>query len=140
MELNQFIELTLKQIAEGISSAQKSEGGENINALSAGKYELGGNLINLHRYGVFTRVDFDVSVSAETSGGGGAKLSVFGIGAEGSAERKVASANRVQFSVPVRLPDGDKSRVEAAKKQSEEHEQERKRKLAQSPRGGSWMG
>lgn len=139
MELDQFIELTLKQIAEGVKNAQKAEGGENINAMSSGKHDLGGNLINLNQYGVHTRVDFDVSVSAETSGSGGAKLTVLGIGAEGAAERRVAAANRVQFSVPIRLPDGDSSRVDAAKKEAKESAEKRREKLSRTPTGSNWL-
>lgn len=133
MELDEFIELTLKQIGDGISKAQATEGGENINALAGTAEQLGGNLINLHRYGVYTRVDFDVSISAETSGKGGARLTVFGVGAEGGAERKVASANRVNFSIPLRLPDGDNKRMLEIKRKDEQA-------WANAERGGSWMG
>jgi len=112
MELNEFIELTLRQITEGVAGAQSAECGENINAQTAGTVHFGGNLIDTGKYGVHTRVDFDVSVSAETSGKGGAKLAVFGVGVDGAAERTVSSANRICFSVPVRLPDGDRERME----------------------------
>jgi hypothetical protein len=54
-----------------------------------------------------TRVDFDVAIAAETTGGGKGKIQVFAIGsAEGGGERKSSYANRVAFSVPVRLPEG----------------------------------
>jgi hypothetical protein len=117
MELKTFIKETLQQILEGVQEAQSSDLGMNVNASTDGGSavkELGGNLINRGRHGVFTRVDFDVSVSAETSGKGGAKLTVFGIGGEAGAEHRAASANRISFSVPVRLPDGDKARSEQA--------------------------
>ncbi len=115
MELSEFVELTLKQILEGIMKAQASEEGGNVSPLLEGMPQLGGNLVALGDYGMFTRVDFDVSVSAERSGGGGAKLSVFGVGAEGGAQVKSASANRISFSVPVRLPEGDTTKTEAIK-------------------------
>ncbi len=111
MELKEFIEATLKQVLEGIEAAQANEdNGKNINA-NIGLGKLGGNLINAGDYGTVTRVDFDVSVSAESSGGGGAKLKVFGIGIEGGKESKAGSENRISFSVPVRLPDGDEDRA-----------------------------
>ena len=47
-----------------------------------------------------------MAVSAETSGSGKAGLRVFGVGAEGQGEHKTGHANRINFSVPVRLPDG----------------------------------
>jgi hypothetical protein len=69
-----------------------------------------GHLIDGSSYGVFTRVDFDVAVSAESVGGAKGGIKVWGIGdIEGGAERKTGHANRVAFSVPVRLPDGAKS-------------------------------
>jgi hypothetical protein len=60
-------------------------------------------------HGTFTRVDFDVAVSAETAGGGQGSIKVFGVGAEGGAKHKSGYANRITFSVPIRLPDGAKS-------------------------------
>ncbi len=125
MELKEFIEATLKQVLEGVEAAQASEGnGKNINA-NIGFEKLGGKLINAGDYGTVTRVDFDVSVSAESSGGGGAKVIVFGIGFEGGKESKAGFENRISFSVPVRLPDGDKAR---AKKIESEQAQARTRK------------
>lgn len=109
MELQDFVAETLSQIIEGVRIAQKREGGSNVNAAMAGAV-FGGNIVNVGTYGVATRVDFDVSVSAETKGGAGAKLTVFGIGAGGGAEHVAGSANRISFSVPVRLPDGDRER------------------------------
>jgi len=60
-------------------------------------------------HGNFTRVDFDVAVSAETAGGGKGSIKVLGVGAEGGGQHKSTYANRITFSVPIRLPDGAKS-------------------------------
>ena len=69
-----------------------------------------GHLIDAGSYGIFTRVDFDVAVSAESVGGAKGEIKVWGIGdIEGGAERKAGHTNRIIFSVPVRLPDGAKS-------------------------------
>jgi hypothetical protein len=106
MELKTFITETLQQICAGIKEAQSADGGGAINVESAGTH--GGNLFS-STYGIFTRVDFDVAISAETGGGGKGSIKVFGVGAEGGAERKTAYANRITFSVPIRLPDGAKS-------------------------------
>lgn len=111
MELKEFIAETLSQIIEGVKIAQEYENGDNVNASMAGA-DFGGHLINVGTYGVATRVDFDVSVTAETKGGAGAKLTVFGVGVDGGVGHTAASANRISFSVPVRLPDGDKERQE----------------------------
>ncbi|MCI5078245.1 hypothetical protein [Oricola sp.] len=123
MELREFISETLGQIIDGVRSAQANEGGEAINA-KAWSDNPGGNLVFTGKYGLFTRVDFDVAVSAETSGGGAAKLTVFGVGFEGEGQKTASSANRVTFSVPVRLPDGDTSVAEAVAEQIRENREQ----------------
>lgn len=120
MELRDFIAETLSQIVDGVRKAQSGEMGTNVNAQMA-TADFGGHLVNMGTYGVATRVDFDVSISAESSGNAGAKLTVFGVGVGGGADHKAASANRISFSVPVRLPDGDSGR--ANRIQNEEREQ-----------------
>ncbi|MBO6892852.1 MAG: hypothetical protein JJ866_12995 [Roseibium sp.] len=109
MELKEFVAETLTQIIDGVKEAQAREDGPNVNAAMSGA-EFGGNLVNVGTYGVATRVDFDVAVTAESKGGAGAKLSVFGVGVEGGAGHTAGTANRISFSVPVRLPDGDSQR------------------------------
>lgn len=110
MELKDYVAEALGQILAGISEAQRKEHGNNINAANFG-IPQGLKVFNSN-IGVFTIVDFDIAVSAETSGGGGANLKVFGIGAEAAAEHKAGRANRITFSVPVRLPDGDRSKYD----------------------------
>ena len=107
MDLQTFVDETLRQILAGIRSAQKSDGGGNINAEHAALPATGN--IASNAYGAFTLVSFDIAVSAETAGGGKASLQVFGIGADAAADHKQGYANRVSFGVPVRLPDGDRN-------------------------------
>lgn len=136
MELKEFVSETLAQIIAGVKAAQSAEDGTHVNAQMANV--AGGNLINGGTYGIATRVDFDVSVSAETEGKGGGKLQVLNlidVGASG-AHRSTA-ANRVSFSVPVRLPTGDETRAQKIK-QDEEAEADRRRRALES-RGGEWM-
>ena len=130
MDLKDFVAASLQQILEGVKQAQASDGGENINA-ELSHSGPGGNLIDCGTFGLFTRVDFDVAVSAETSGKGGGNLKVFGVGLEGGAEHKSGAANRVVFSVPLRLPDGDKTRAEAVR--------QRDRESWTRDGGGGWM-
>ncbi|WP_430511926.1 trypco2 family protein [Pannonibacter phragmitetus] len=111
MELKHFIAETLSQIIEGIKLAQEKPDGENVNALMKDA-QFGGHLINVGQYGIATRVDFDVSVTTETEGGAGAKVKVFGIGVEGGGKHTAGSANKISFSVPIRLPEGDKDRMQ----------------------------
>lgn len=114
MELKDFIAESLKQVIEGVKASQEGTDGLLVNAQILGNIPLGEGLANAGALGVISKVDFDVSVSAETVGAGGVKLVVFGVGAEGSGQHKVGAANRVSFSVPVRLPDGDGTRREKA--------------------------
>jgi hypothetical protein len=111
MELKEFVASSIREIIAGIAEAQSAEGGELVNAASAAG-ATGGNLFNAGNYGVFTRIDFDVAVTAETSGKAGAGLKVFGAGIEAGGEHKQTGANRLTFSVPIRLPDGDTSKAD----------------------------
>lgn len=133
MELKDFVATSIREIIAGIAEAQSAEGGELINAAS-GAAANGGNMFNAGHYGVFTRVDFDVAVTAETSGNGGAGLKVFGLGIEGGGEHKQTGANRLTFSVPVRLPDGDTSKADKIK-ESFARSNERNRAAAQQRPG-----
>ena len=111
MELSKFVEESLKQILKGVKQAQTAENGENINAEGANVPD-GKNVYSAGTFGTFTIVEFDIAVSAETSGKGGANLQVFGVGFEGGGEHKAGHANRIGFAIPVRLPDGDKTRAQ----------------------------
>ena len=108
MDLKTFVTETLQQIVAGVREAQATDGGAAINAKMKGVPggAIGGHLINTGS-GMFTCVDFDVAVSAEGSGGAKAGLIVFGVGVDAGGERKSGYANRIAFSVPLRLPDGD---------------------------------
>jgi hypothetical protein len=110
MDLKAFVAETLQQICDGIREAQSKEGGDAINAESNFGGVIG-HIVACGSYGVFTKVDFDIAVSAESVGGAKGGIKVWGMGdIEGGAERKTGHANRIAFSVPVRLPDGAKSK------------------------------
>lgn len=133
MDVKQFVEASLRQIIEGVIAAQEGDNGKNVNAaLSFVPDGSAGNLIHSGTYGTFTRVDFDIGVSAEseTKGGGkgGVDLKVVSLGIGGEGIRKTGSESRLRFSVPVRLPDGDQSR----------EEESRRGYVGLSGGGGSW--
>ena len=109
MNLSEFVDETLTEILSGIRSAQKKEGGQEVAAemYSAGGKELG--VIAGGTSGLFTIVQFDVSVLAETKAGGKAGLKVFSVGAEGGGEHTSQHTSRVKFSVHLRLPMGSKA-------------------------------
>ncbi|WP_081158771.1 trypco2 family protein [Ensifer aridi] len=124
MDLKDFVAASLQQIVAGVKQAQAAEDGENINADGAG-LPSGKNAFSSGSYGTFTIVEFDVAVSAETSGKGGANLKVFGVGVDGGGEHKSGTANRIAFAIPVRLPDGDNKRAEEIKRRNRVHRAER---------------
>ena len=106
MDLKTFIAETVTQIVAGVREAQKGEAGGLVNA--EGIAVIGGHLINCYSAGIFTRVDFDVAVTAETAVGGKAGIRVAIFSAEGGGDLRHSTANRVTFSIPVRLPEGAK--------------------------------
>ncbi|MER9174592.1 hypothetical protein NKH72_13465 [Mesorhizobium sp. M0955] len=117
MDLDEFISETLRQILSGVSKAQETEIGKNVNAAFPGV--LGSNLSVLPDFGVFARVDFDVAVTAESSVGGKGSIRVWGLGAEGGKDSRSQTVSRVVFALPLRLPDGDQTqrqRADAEKK------------------------
>lgn len=140
MDLDEFISETLRQILAGVSAAQETDIGKNVNAAFNGV--LGSNLSVFPKLGVFARVDFDVAVTAETTTGGKGSIKVWGIGGEAGRDNKSQTVSRVVFAVPLRLPDGDQSRMiaaaEDAKAQREKTEQQRAQRA--QGRKGSWMG
>lgn len=118
MDLKDFVAATLEQILEGVTKVQSSELGRNVNAENVG-VPSGKNVFSGGTYGTFTLVEFDVAVSAETAGKGGANLQVFGVGFEGGGEHKAGHVNRISFAIPVRLPDGDRKRAGNARRESQ---------------------
>lgn len=116
MDLKDFVKASLQQILEGVKEAQASDPDGNINASNYG-IPVGKNVFSANDLGIFTLVEFDVAVSAETSGKGDANLKVFGVGLGGGGEHKAGSANRIAFAIPVRLPDGDRKRKEKRERQ-----------------------
>jgi hypothetical protein len=108
MKLSKFIDETLTEILTGIREAQKKEGGGLISAeMHADGRSVG--LLSLSGHGNFSAVQFDVSVLAETKGGAKAGIMVWSVGAEGSGEHTSQHTSRIKFTVPLRLPQGDKA-------------------------------
>ncbi len=107
MELSEFVEETLAQILKGVRAAQTREDGPNI----AAEGMLGKVTDHLFVTGddaAFTVVDFDVSVVAETKGGGKGGIKVWGIEAGGGLDRAVQNTSKVRFAVHLMLPTGAK--------------------------------
>lgn len=95
-ELSTFVASTLKAIALGIEEAQ------------------GTQISSAHKSGIFgfsapEEIEFDVAVSAKTTGkaGGGMKVAVFGIGANlaGEEGNENSTISRIRFSIPTKFKD-----------------------------------
>jgi hypothetical protein len=114
MELDQFVALALTKILKGIRDAQQVD---DVGAfvVPAG---IGGHDYATHpRVSIKARlsstiVDFDIAVTAEgstsASGGGGLKIAVFDAGVKGEFSSKDTKVSRIQFAVPILLPESQK--------------------------------
>lgn len=102
MDLKSFVELSLSQIVEGIMAAQARPEGRHI---AAEMYGIGGNLISGGTSGIFTPVEFDVSIVATSKDGSGS-LQVSSVQISDGSERSSQNTSRVKFSVHLRLPQG----------------------------------
>ena len=90
-ELAAFVASTLRAIASGIREAQSTKIASAHGTGTSG-------------YAAPKEVEFDIAVSAKTTGstGAGFKVAVFGIGANvgGDAGRENSNISRIKFSVP----------------------------------------
>ncbi len=114
MELDEFIKAVLTKIVSGIREAQKVE---NVGAFIVPSNIGGHDYANHPRVSTkallsSTIVDFDIAVtvedSASTSGGGGLKIAGVGANIEGNSLSKDTRVSRIQFAVPVLLPESQK--------------------------------
>ncbi|MDX3976572.1 hypothetical protein [Shinella sp.] len=105
MDIKTFVSEALIQVLEGIREAQSREGGHEVGAVGYGIKADGGRLIDGGTSGVFTTVDFDISVVAETSEGGGTVRVADTQIADGSSKMS-QNASRMKFAVHLRLPKG----------------------------------
>ncbi|QWF70570.1 hypothetical protein KEF85_14765 [Methylomonas paludis] len=113
MQLREFIKETLTQIVDGVRDAQEPNGGAFI--VPAGD---GGHKYADHpRFSASARlkstiVDFDVAITAEDSdkveGSGGIRVLSIQFGAKGEAASKDTTVSRIQFAVPLLLPESQR--------------------------------
>ncbi len=134
VNLEEFVSETMRQIIAGVKKAQAGEDGANVNASFPDT--LGSNLSFNPAYGTFSRVDFDVALTAEQSGQAGGSLKVWGLAsAEAGGKTSAQTVSRVVFAVPLRLPDGDQSKRLAAEA-ANEAERRRIDAIRNQPREG----
>ena len=95
MNLEEFIEETLRQIAKGVAAASDSLDeveGAKVNP----KYQR--DLVEIKQ------IDFDVAVTTVEGTTAGAGISVWGIGAKGDMKNESSIVSRIKFKVPLQLP------------------------------------
>ena len=110
MELRDFVKEVLTQIVDGVRDAQQPNGGAFVVPTGDGnhKYAEHPRFASSARI-KSTIVDFDVAITVEDSDKAGAKagVKVFSVqfGAEGEIASKNSTVSRVQFAVPLLLPE-----------------------------------
>jgi hypothetical protein len=113
MQLREFIKEVLNQIVDGVRDAQKSNGGAFVVPTGDGghKYADHARFAGNARM-KSTIVDFDVAITAEDSdkveGGAGVKVFSLQFGAKGEVASKDTTVSRVQFAVPLLLPESER--------------------------------
>ncbi|HLF96453.1 MAG TPA: hypothetical protein VI457_04860 [Methylococcaceae bacterium] len=113
MNLNEFVKEVLTEIVSGIRAAQEVEGGAFIVPGGDGGHEYAKHpRVSSSARIKSTIVDFDIALTVEdsTKGSGGGGLKVFGIGAnvQGEAASKDTTVSRIQFAVPILLPESQR--------------------------------
>lgn len=116
MQLKEFVSQALVDILEGVSDAQrkvKMPGAQVNPYIGNGSAELtklgiawaGGRAAHL--------VQFDLAITASegtgTKGGIGVLAGVVNLGSSGQSNSENVTASRIQFAVPITLPDASKA-------------------------------
>ena len=110
MELKTFIQVSLEEIVEGVSNAQKkvSSMGGNINPTGVNHVSEGQR--NYSSHAIPTSVEFDIGLTQASSKGGTEGIGVFlgsvSLGKKNEHDSENIAVTRVRFSVPLALPAG----------------------------------
>lgn len=113
MKLSEFVQEVLSEVVAGIRAAQAGDGGAFVVPGGDGGHDYAKHprLSSSARL-KSTIVDFDIAVTVEDSskGGAGGGIKVFGIGAnlQGEQSSKDTTVSRIQFAVPVLLPESQR--------------------------------
>ena len=113
MKLSEFVEEVLSEIVAGIRAAQAGANGAFIVPGGDGGHDYASHpRLSTSARLKSTIVDFDIALTVEESsmGSGSGGVKVFGIGAnlKGELSSKDTTVSRVQFAVPLLLPESQK--------------------------------
>lgn len=120
MELKDFVQASLIQIAKGIEGAAADLSGttaqinpKNVYVNSEQRQNYGRLMSSKEYAPIVELVEFDVSVHAsegtERSGGVGISIGSVGIGVGGKENENTKSESRIRFKVPVVWPTGTRA-------------------------------
>jgi hypothetical protein len=113
MKLSEFVQEVLTEIISGIRAAQSIDGGAFVVPSGDGGHDYAKHpRVSSSARLKSTIVDFDIALTVEDSskGGGGGALKVFGMGAnvQGEVSSKDTTVSRIQFAVPLLLPESQR--------------------------------
>ena len=115
MDLDEFVETVLGSVLTGIRNAQSVEGvGAFVVPSMIGGHDYAKHpRVSLKGHLSSTIIDFDIALTVEESsskaGSGGIKVAGFGGSMEGASATKDTRASRIQFAVPILLPESAQS-------------------------------
>lgn len=113
MKLSEFVQEVLTEIISGIRAAQSTTGGAYVVPSGDGGHDYAKHpRVSSSARLKSSIVDFDIALTVEESsrGGGEGALKVFGMGAnvQGELAAKGATVSRIQFAVPILLPESQR--------------------------------
>ncbi len=113
MELSEFVEQTIRQLVEGVAGAQRAVEGSGAHVNRATQHGGRAGPDQWWRGGSWHQpVRFDVAIEASEQAGSSGKAGVvvasIGLGGAKSEKSSMSSTNRVQFMVPLALPEQGK--------------------------------
>jgi hypothetical protein len=110
MELRDFVAETIKQVIDGVITAQEhaKAKGAHLNPQLSFRTDQGVQMWDRERAQPVQTISFDVAVTAaegtKTQGGIAVFAGAFGLGSRGQSDSSNQTVNRIQFSVPLSLP------------------------------------
>ena len=113
MKLSEFVQEVLTEIVAGIRAAQTVDGGAYVVPSGDGGHEYAKHpRVSSSARLKSTIVDFDIALTVEESnkGAGAGALKVFGIGVNinGELTSRDTTVSRIQFAVPILLPESQR--------------------------------
>ena len=118
MKLSEFIEEVLTEIVSGVRAAQSGDSGAFVVPGGDGGHDYAKHpRLSASARLKSTIVDFDIALTVEeaSKGSGSGGLKVLGVGAnvQGELSSKDTTVSRIQFAVPLLLPESNKDWYQA---------------------------